>query len=266
MLTHFDVLGIETRLPDADKVEKIYFNTEYNLTDTLTERSDIEAAIRLQELAVQEPVENSGTYVVMEDGSRVYYTDSNSGLIDEEQETGNFVYAARVNLNYLLKNGNLIRRQYYVWTEEGAGLIAKEIQNRWESVNNQYVNIDGQQVERLPLVLDSFKSIYLGHRDGDMPEVCFDKEKALELLEAIKADCEAGNMAQHPLYHSGHFIYYNEKYTEGYSRRTAIEVGIAGKEWNWSVAVYADSENTLRWLEEHGLLDMEVSSERIRMW
>ena len=81
----------------------------------------------------------------------------------------------------------------------------------------------------------------------------------MSFLNAVKADCEAGNMVLDYSYHRGFFRSRNpEKYWDGeeyYSESERIDVTLVGRETNWWVNVYPDCENTVRWLQTHGLLD-----------
>ena len=64
------------------------------------------------------------------------------------------------------------------------------------------------------------------------------KEDAVGLLEAIKADCEAGNMAQAPAYHL-----YNEKYVV----ITEMRYGAPYQ----GISIYPDAKNTMAWIEAY---------------
>ena len=38
-----------------------------------------------------------------------------------------------------------------------------------------------------------------------------------------------------------------------------MDIGLASKDYSWSVNVYADSENTIRWMRDNGLLSENVT-------
>ena len=70
-------------------------------------------------------------------------------------------------------------------------------------------------------------------------------EDCRELMEAIKADCEAGTMTQNWSYRrrnskSEYFLWINIEVRTGVSE-------LAGK----GLEIYTDAENTMKWLEAH---------------
>ena len=70
--THFDILNIEERLPNKDKIENVLFETNQTVRYEMDE-SQWDDIIRIHELAVADRVEGLGLYVIQADGSRVRY-------------------------------------------------------------------------------------------------------------------------------------------------------------------------------------------------
>lgn len=269
-MTHVDIFGIETRLPDADKVKSVHLSSDWTSELTLEDPEDIKAMLRLQETALEERAEESGTYVLGTNGEWIRYIDSNSDLIDEESEDNQYKHVAQISLDYEMESGKLIRRRYNVWVDSEAGQIAEAYLSRWDYLTTRTVTIDGKEVNRLDFVMDTFENFRV---DGfpfesmkDMPAILKNKEKAQELLSALRADAQAGNMAQHPYFHYGYFRYESEYSESGYEEPYEMYVRFQGKDYSWGLSVYADSENTLRWLEENGLMTWEVIHKSARMW
>ena len=73
----------------------------------------------------------------------------------------------------------------------------------------------------------------------------FTGDEARELLEAIKADCEAGNMTQDWVYHDA---YGKESYTWVYLDRAFDDID--GYYYGTELTVYEDAVNTVAWLKE----------------
>lgn len=262
--THFDVLNIEARMPRADKVQSVSISTNYSASITLESEADIQEALLFHELALADRAERSGAYVLGTNGEWVRNVDTYSEFIDEENENPQYRYVARVNLRYTLKNGNTVRREYNVWVDSPAGELLRSFLNRWDSVNYRTVTIDNQKVNRLDLVLNTFQYFSLDYVPAELTKTMTSRELAESFLQAVKADCEEGSMVQDYYFHSGHFRIMDESAKEGYYEGMAFNVTLVGTDYNWSIGVYPDSKNTLRWLEEHGILpEIEIREETL---
>ena len=109
----------------------------------------------------------------------------------------------------------------------------------------------------LPLVLDSMERMYCSVTDGKIPEELKTRAAAESLIHAIKADCAAGTMAQNEAYHEGVFVI-PQLDDDPYETRD-IYICLSNKNYSWSVNVYPDSENTIRWMRDNGLLSENVT-------
>ena len=261
-LTHVDILGIETRLPDAGKVTKVTIDgLEF------MEKEDIENLIALQKDAVQHRAETPGVYV-QENGEWIPYMDDYSDIIEEGNPDNLYTYVPNVYLTYEMENGKQIRRMYNIWADSEyvrseAGRIAESYLTRWEAMNRKVV-INGVEHDALELALENLWSIYVEYMDDDHARrELATEENARSLIAAIQADCAEGNMAQSRFYHSGHFRVESEYAENGYAEFTSMYIGINGKEYGWSIDVFPDSVHTLQWLEDHGVLNVEVCPENI---
>jgi hypothetical protein len=262
-LTHVDILKIETRLPDVEKIKSVSFNGM-----VYTEREDIDNFLRLHADALEHRAEEPGTYALV-DGQWIGCFGKNYEKYMEEAAPGQYIYTSvdNKNLTYEMENGKLIKRHYNIWIntdhmESEAGRIAEDYLTRWETINSRTITIAGVEYSRLDAVLKETESIYVDY----MPEGNELREALAQnvhgLIDAIKADCAAGNMAQNRLYHTGSFRVESEYSESGYECPVEIGISIAGaKDYSWWVSVYPDSTHTLNWLESHGALNMDVLPE-----
>ena len=263
-LTHVDILRIETRLPDVEKIKYVQYAGR-----KFSEREDIDNLMRLHADALEHRAESYGTYVLV-DGEWVHYIDTNADRIDEENPNNKYTYVDEVSLIYEMESGKLIKRRYKIWmdteyVDSEAGRISESYLTQWDTVNSRVVTIDGVEHKRLDLILENPKAFYVDYMEqGDWQEELATKENIGALIAAIKADCAAGNMAQNYIYHSGSFRVENEHSETGYNDLSEIGISISGEKYSWWVSVYPDSEHTLRWLESHGLLAVEVTDQDLR--
>ncbi len=261
-MTHVDILRIETRLPDAEKIKYVQYAGQ-----KFTEAEDIDNLMRLHADALEHRAESSGTYVLV-DGEWLYYIDTNADRIDEDNPNNQYTYVDSISLTYELESGKLIKRRYNIWmdteyVDSEAGRISESYLTRWETINSRTVTIDGVEHKRLDLILENVKSIYVDcMEEGDRQlELAKDADS---LIAAIKADCAEGNMAQNYIYHSGSFRYEDEYSETGYRYQSELGISISGEEYSWWVSVYPDSAHTLRWLENHGVLMAEITDQDLR--
>ncbi len=261
-LTHVDILRIETRLPQAEKIEYVAFSGRQ-----FTETEDIDKLLRLHADALEHRAESSGTYVLV-DGEWVHYIDNNSHLIDEENPDNQYTYVDSIRLTYKMENGKIINRRYYIWmdtryVESEAGRIAEGYFTQWDTINSRTVTINGVEHKRLDLILENVKSIYVDYMEEGDRQLELAKD-ADSLIAAIKADCAEGNMAQNYIYHSGSFRMEDEFTETGYRYHSELGISIGGEKYSWWVSVYPDSVHTLRWMKDHGVLMAEITDQDLR--
>jgi len=254
-LTHVDILGIETRLPDPEKIKTVTFGGRvYEAPE------DIENFLRLNADALEHRAENSGTYVLV-DGEWIYYIDSNADRIDEEDPDNLYTYVDFANLTYELESGKQIRRRYNIWMDNAlvqseAGRIAKSYLTRWDTVNSRTINVNGVEYKRLDLILQDVQSISVDYMEVD-PEPVSELD-AYGLIAAIQADCAEGTMAQNYFYHTGYFRVEDEYAEKGYYDIESMGISIYNEKYSWWVSVYADSRHTIAWLQAHDMLNAQI--------
>lgn len=251
-LTKLDVLGLEERMPDIGDIASVQLNS-YKMED----RADIETVLKLHNLALGDRVKEDGAYALEDSGEYVRMEDSSYRYWREGDPLPQQRIAATCNLIYTLKNGKTVQRIYNVWVDSAAGEIPKALLSRWDAVNSDTVKINDKTVETLPLVLDSLERMYCSASDGKLPEELKTRAAAESLIRAIKADCAAGTMAQNEAYHDAVFVF---PQTDGdaYENRS-VYISLSSKNYSWYVNVYADCENTIRWMRDNGLLSEDVT-------
>ena len=252
-LTKLDVLGLEERMPDIGDIASVQLNF-YKMDD----RTDIETVLKLHNLALNDRVNQDGAYALEDSGEYVRMEDSSYRYWQEGDPLPQQRIATSCYLTYTLKNGKTVQRSYNVWVDSAAGEIPNKLLSRWDAVNSDTVEINGKEVEVLPLVLDSVERMYCSLTDGKLPEELQTRAAAESLLHAIKADCAAGTMAQNEAYHEGVFVIPPQSDGDTYETRD-IYICLSSKNYSWSVNVYADSENTIRWMRDNGLLSENVT-------
>lgn len=252
-LTKLDVLHLEERMPEIGDIASVQLNF-YKMDD----RADIETVLKLHNLALNDRVNQDGAYALEDSGEYVRMEDSSYRYWQEGDPLPQQRIATSCYLTYTLKNGKTVQRSYNVWVDSAAGEIPRKLLSRWDAVNSDTVEINGKDVETLPLVLDSMERMYCSITDGKIPEELKTRAAAESLLHAIKADCAAGTMAQNEAYHEGVFVIPPQSDGDTYETRD-IYICLSSKNYSWSVNVYADSENTIRWMRDNGLLSENVT-------
>ena len=250
-LTKLDVLNLEERMPDIGDITSVELNG-YKMED----RSDIETVLKLHNLALNDRVEAFGAYALEENGEYVRMEDSSYRYWQEGDPLPKQRMADTCRLAYTLKDGRTVQRNYNVWVDSAAGEIPQKLLSRWEAVNSDTVEINGKDVEVLPLVLDAIENLY-SSTNSKTPENLKNRAAAESLLRAIQADCEAGTMVQDDAYHDGVFVI-PQNDGEPYESRD-LYIQLSSKNYSWSVGVYTDCENTIRWMRDNGLLAEDVT-------
>ena len=252
MLTHFDVLGIEDRVPEAENVESVSIAIyRRKKVEKLSEAEDIENLLRLQQLALENRAEESGSFPVV-DGKLLTSQEISEALTAGKSLDGYPCRSASpIHLTFHLKNGKTMRRSYFIWTDQEEGAIANQYLSRWKEV---------LQSQSLPESFDwsAVTDLYItGNKRIDDPS----RELVDSLVEAIKADCAAGTMTQSGYFHTGHFLVEYENDDAG--SMDSLWINFSTENNNFGLNVFADSENTLNCLRQHDLLQYEVRPETV---
>ena len=252
LLTWLDPAGVTRYVPAPEQIESVTFGQGYsynsysNFPYTTDDPGEIAALQQVHRLGIakQSDVQPGGT---------------------EE------VYSSfDLRIEYKLKNGRTVNRFYRVQPQAEAGMILKEFLTRTECV----VGMSEQQMQTIaPYIY----SVYTQGREGkELDTQGLDMEG---LMMAIAADCRAGNMAQMSGYHypSNYDLLGLEgidgvvTYLELGIDRALLETdGEVSNDSRYSptlryinLRVYASCVNTIRWLEENGLLTEEMQQEMV---
>ena len=250
VLTWLDPAGLTRYIPEIDEVESVTFSESYTLHNhndypfEATEIADIQALMEVHADGITREAS------------------SQPGGTEEVYST------FTVRLEYKLKNGRTVNRFYDIHPNSGAGQILKGYLTRPECVL-------GFPAEEAYEMIPYIHTIYV---DG-MPDPEYGL-KALDLeglMDAILADCAAGNMAQLRGYHyptnydqlGREYGYYDMGvcYLEFGWDHEKLETALQGKTNSYgiisysSIRVFQSCTNTLKWIEDNGLMTEEFKSQ-----
>ena len=234
-LTCLDPLGITRYQPEQEEVASITVSDSYSIHHhgdvffQVTDPADIETILSVH----RDCIDRSATEI--------------EGWPEDAAQVS-------THLEYKLKNGKSIHRIYYILPNTEAGQALERYYNLPECVL-------GYPEERLAELADAVFSFYTDGKDSNIHDL-----EGLDLkglLDAIVADCKAGNMAQITAYH-GYSVYdenfdpYITSVELGWDRENLD--GIIGSKEAYGlidyqyVRVFSSCTNTLRWLEENGMI------------
>lgn len=211
VLTALDIFGIARRIPQLAQVESVTIQTLYGETNALTldDSAEIQNILDVHRAAIN--------------GETQQAPQNQYNFRDE---------LCYVELSYTLENGSTLTRYYSIETDSHAGQILESYFTSVECV----LGVPEAQLDELTRKID-----YLYVDSSNDSE--FSYTMVSSLLEAIAADCKAGNMAQPWAYHP------DEEYV------TTIQFEYpAGDRYQWvEVVIYDACENTVQWLKDQGL-------------
>ena len=250
LLTFLDPAGITRYVPAAEEIESVTFGQGYSLHSysnfpyTATDPEEIAALQKVHKLGIAKQ-------------SNVY-----SGQSEEAYSSFD------LRLEYKLKNGRTVNRFYSIQPKAEAGEILKDFLTRTDCVI-------GMSEQQLQTIVPYIHSVYTQGREGKEHDI---ENLDIEgMLAAIAADCRAGNMAQISGYHypvNYDLLGYKNidgvvAYLELGFDRALLEKPVQNDSRYslylryTNVRVYASCENTIRWMEENGLLTDEMKMEMV---
>ena len=217
VMTTVDPLGVTRRVPEADQVANVYISpSQYNYSNSeilrMEDPQDVEKAVALHE-----------------------------AILAGETEAGVLEDTVNVCIGYTLHNGQTVRRYYTgIGVHSEAGKLIRDFYNRTEYI------LGGEPEDILAGLTNVYFNDYMGDHYANLPS-----KMGKGLMEAIIADCEAGNMNQEWAY-----------------RQTNVVIGWAEFEWvnekgqsiYSSVKILEIAENTIAYLEETVYPWLEVNS------
>ena len=245
-LTWLDPLGIEDYIPPVEKVDSVMLDLSYATSVNLEEPEDIENVMRIHALALEDKLEGS-MYAV----NGMPTVDTN-GLAPGESPDS--VY---IRIYYTLDSGYEIQREYYIWMASEEGELVRRYASSLEGVIGYW---EREPIKTRQQLLDTAEYIEEVLVEGIPVEVT--REDVAALLNAVADDCEAGTMVQHATFHP---------------EKVPTTGGMEGDQWSYtlylryeektgiSIQFYADSENTMAWAENTGVLE-KVTEPGYRPW
>lgn len=262
--TYLDVFGVETWVPDVSQVVSVEFSG--NIWSKSTEPEQIEAAIQLHKLALQEEdvPPYSGRYdkALLAQGlslEEAYQEARTTEYSEEDYYLNAFLRSGFVYIDYDLGHGRTASRRYLVWYDEEVLDLMRTTSSNWEQIweYGQYGVIDGY-----PLDVEDLNQI---HVDGNRGFDPIATEDVNDLLAALKADCEEGKLfcdydaafrSTYTDYETG-----EEKYSYTYSISLNLSVAEAFGDTHamgFNVSVYPKATHTIQWLRDHGYMTYEI--------
>lgn len=261
LLTYLDPAGVTRYIPETEDIESITFSRSYSLgshngfpcTVTTTEEIEELRQVHADGITKESCIQPGPT------------ADVNSDALYSNYD---------LRIEYKLKNGKTVNRFYDINPKSEAGIILKDYFTRPECV----IGITAEQVkDYAPYVRSVFTHTQL---DVDYDVDALDIEG---MLNAIIADCEAGNMAQINSYHYPHNYDLLGEDREFDTQIVYLEIGWdrellqrdmqnhpdAGGYGGYTLPalrytnlqVYRSCENTLKWMNDHDLLSEEALQE-----
>ena len=193
-IVYADPMGIEDWVPDAEEVAAVHVGTghgTYHQSEvTLHGQADIEKIIAIHESALEKRIDEHSREIVE--------VITNPQPIDGmEVTTEEVIYKeqADIKLTYTLKNGTTKTRYYCVYVEDPEGQVLR----KYFSSTDAVLGIPRESIT--PAFLDQmaenlFTSGYAIEAARNLVENLTHEQK-VDLLKAIVADCDAGNMVQY---------------------------------------------------------------------
>lgn len=250
-LTGLDAFGITYRMPKAEDVASVSVHMNYSSNDTWVASTpeEINKVLSIHEAALESHRQAEASRPLLE---RIYGNEDVHDVYTETyREDGTEEYTSLVFLTYTLKNGSQLNRCYRI-SESNPGVpILKEVYSRKEyviPVGNYNLFHEDDTMED---VLDRIQMIQLDcfHKSDEFNRNYTNISERADheaLLNAILADCEAGNAVQ------DHFFHGND-WGKGYDCLQIWYHNPDSREtYNYSFYLFSDCTNTFTWLNENG--------------
>ncbi len=248
VIAALDPFGIEVWTPEVEDIQSVHLSTGYRGELTLTDPEEMEDGIRIHQLLVEHLGKSKGEML----------HETQQDLDGEKDHADMFAHwfegaeVSNLTIRYKMKTGWYVERNY----------------------QNSCINLEGYYLLRdymssIPAVFSNFSYLkdaddllalaenayYFQVNSHALEEPYMTKEAIQELLECVIADCEAGTMAQNTSFHPEPVltIYGSEEYGPQYLHHYSVDIMLDNEKGSLYFNVYADSENTLAWLEKTGV-------------
>ena len=236
-LTWLDPLGITTYVPKTENIQAAYINGadrgyNYYYSDSIVPEISFDSYVGY---------DNRGTFSITDPEEIVALQNFHRQLIQYRPSKDDGTLCS-VQIDYKLKNGRTVTRYYRVGRDTPLGEQAGKYFN-----DMRYIF----EVNDVSVLYSVFESVSMDYYNGnDYIQINLtDSQEIAGLLDAIKKDCEAGNMAQNWAYHEEFGKEMNSYNVEFHANDIMIPHVL---DWNsrfFHLTVYNDSANTVTYLE-----------------
>lgn len=235
LVNAMDPFGITYWTPKAEEVKSVTLHLSYMSDVKLEEPGDIEEAIALHALAADARLEGELGAV--------------NAAVDLEDGDGTYI-----EIEYEMKDGTTAVREYMILIDSEAGDITRRLFSRIEAIfDNYYYSPLAEAVYSAEDLMEFAEAAERISVSGvGLPEEQLTPENAQKLVQAIIADCEKGNLVQHLAFHPDPVFAVEEDNIHSWCYDLVIRCP-AGDLY---IDIYADSENTLAWLDETGMTQL----------
>ena len=256
VLTKADIFGIEDWVPQKDQVERAWL-TNYSIygRNPVMSGDSIDDVLRVHELALEDKLtyeqasaDRQAAYAEYEEATMEIAEDGTVRNDYSKAKLRDYKQYSSVTLTYQMKDGRRVQREYFIMVDTEEGELVKRHYSReayllWDQIG-------WQESDSLLALVAKPERI---HVEGVPVDDAYLTEEAVEaLFRAISADCAAGTMAQNTEFHKGAVFEEGEAQLREYW--IDIQIGLP-VECGFSLNIYADSANTLAWLESTGVLE-----------
>ena len=250
LLTHLDIFGIAAWVPEKSEIQYVQVVPEYTPYQdywggqeqyNLRKPEDLEMVTKLHRLAIQENLGEEDKYFF-------YYDHYGNTPSQFGRETGGR-YTVPVSFLYHMKDGSVRARCYYVYVDGEAGELLKMLYSR-----------DIYAVDRpLDLALE-LPADYVGIGPISLDEQYRTRKEITSLEQAIRKDCAEGNMSRFDEFHSAPIWENGIDFVHTLPINVSFNTSAKYSSPGFYVHIYSDSANTIKWLEERGLLQQIIQA------
>lgn len=234
LLNSMDVFGITRWVPQAEEVKSVKLGLSRMFSVTVEDPEDIEATLRLHELASKERLNGE------------------LGAVNRPVELADGA-GTLIEIEYQMQDGSVHGREYLILIDSEAGDIARKQFSKigaiFHGYYNDYYGVDIYTPEDLLDLLDTPLGISM--TGAELAKEQLTKENAEALLRAIIADSEEGNLVPHSAFHQEPMLV-DAEYDIAYWSHT---LSIRFPDCEIYLEIYSDCTNTLAWLEEMGMTE-----------
>ena len=240
-LTKLDPLGIRLRVPQAESVASAQLSLGYGARIETEDPQQIRRILNLHQNALAANITDEDVDAAYAESHKdeTYMTDDGE-IAMRTVTTGSYRRAVQVQVQYTLTSGWTLCREYWVWVDSDLG---REVASMLGSIEAIFWEQGITGREDLMEYVRQPRNIQI---DGySLPPELTNPEMVREVLEALAADCEAGNMIQVYAFHA------DERFPNG---NNAVYVSIHYASDYLYFDVFPTSENCIAWMEKYDLL------------